>query len=175
MQGGCTRCTSAETSRPPLCIEARPAPASDWKQGIREAYAAHAETRPRFAAGASEASLCRLAARLGRPVPAELADLLRASDGVAEESRGVNGSWNVSARYLLTVAEIEEEAKTAVEPPDSVYVFGRAHMDGVMFGFDRSRHPSAVFAWYPMEGELVRVADSLEAFLRGWLGGTLSI
>jgi hypothetical protein len=154
-----------------------------WKDLLTEAYRARdgasSPSLPRFEPGATEARLERAERALGLPLPEELRTLLAECDGVMEVME-VGGQPIETGWLVWTLDAIVDERRgrkrTTLGPPDGWLMFANAGADGILFGYDQGEPPGHIGAWYPMEGgRLQFMAPSLQAFLRGWIAGELSV
>lgn len=50
---------------------------------------------------------------------------------------------------------------------------GRAGVDGIEFVIRRGE--TGIWAWYPIEGELVEIADNIDEFFEGWTSGAIKV
>ena len=106
--------------------------------------------------------------RLGLEVPSPLRSLLRESDGVTGKY-GVHILWSAAR-----IAEQNEQVRLLdrYQPFDGLLFFADAG-DGELFAV-RADDPSVV-VWNPIEDTRETVAPSLDAFLAGWLSGSLTV
>ena len=94
---------------------------------------------------------------------AEYIEVLRNSNGLGEVVEA-GGERFVHNMLVLPADEAIEESKRLFEGKS--FVFGRSGIDGISFTLLPG--DSAVFAYYPIDAEYVRISDSLTEFLEGW-------
>ena len=131
---------------------------------------------------APAAALLPLKHAVGLTLPAELRELYQLSNGIAEYRRVAVGEAPVLVGYLLLPAE-EAAVENRQQQPQilaeaSLLIVARAYVDGIVFGYRRPELPAAsaaIYAWLPIDDELVKVADSLAEFLVGWASGRISV
>lgn len=137
---------------------------------VTKASAASARLVPRYFAPATEQQLLSLGDSLRRPLPTSLSELLRQTDGVGQ--RLIIGP-ELTIDDLWLVLPTSEIGLERMEAGSALVRFAFAGVDGISFVFlPDGEH---VGAWYPQEGRLTPVADSLAEFLVGWLSGHLKV
>lgn len=141
------------------------------------------ETSYQLLPPASAADLQQLEEAVGTRLPAELCALYQLSNGIAEYLRVPADEDLLLIGYLLLPTEeasaenhrIRQQPQTPTEA--ALLVVAPTHVGG-WFGYHRAELPAAsaaIYAWLPIDDELVKVADSLPTFLLGWAEGRISI
>ncbi|RTQ45600.1 SMI1/KNR4 family protein [Hymenobacter gummosus] len=131
---------------------------------------------------AAEAALQQLEQAAAAPLPGQLRDLYRLSNGIAEYM-DLGAGVELVGYLVLPAEEAAGENRAVRLHPQSpteatLLIFAHAYTDGGRFGFrvaDLPAAQSAVYCWFPLEDELELVANSLPEFLLGWAGGQISI
>ena len=142
-----------------------------WKSFV-EKLAPDAEFQPPYSGRFQEAER-----KLGAPLPGELKNLLRESDGV-------RGEWGLGLIWKLElIVEVNVEMRTHPDykrwhmPFEPLLFFADAG-NGDQFAFtmvaDMERD-SRIFAWNHEDDSRVRVAPSLEMYLEWWLQGKIKL
>jgi len=139
--------------------------------------------RAEFNPAASAGRIADAAAALDAALPDSLRSLLLETDGVTDMMAIDGGAWFESMWLLWTVEEIELQncdhraAGTRRRDFGDVVFFAGAGTDGILFAFPVTGRVCSprVVVWHPIRDEFSDLAPSLEAFLRGWLTGTISV
>jgi hypothetical protein len=153
-----------------------------WKELVTQAFNERATSSgpsfPRFEPGATEARLDQAARSLAVALPEALRAFLAECDGVMEvmevDGRQIDMGWLMWTADAI-VARHAEATRTALGPPATWLVFADAGADGILFAYDRAETDGHIWAWHPVEGRRQQVAESLRAFLRGWITGELTV
>lgn len=127
-----------------------------------------------FQPPASEGSLLSCATTLGHPLPADLAALLRESNGI-EGEYGEGLIW--SAERIAsenTTLRTDEELVTLYMPFDPLLFFADAG-NGDLFALLPGRRRPDVFAWNHEDDSRTWVAPSLAKYLEWWLTGRITL
>ncbi|MFE1559187.1 SMI1/KNR4 family protein, partial [Streptomyces sp. NPDC058734] len=127
-----------------------------------------------FQPPASEQSLARCARVLGRPLPADLAALLRESDGI-EGEYGDGLIWSAE-RIAAENRSLREDAGLArlYMPFDPLLFFadaGNGDLFALLAGIDRPD----VFVWNHEDDSRTWVAPGLAEYLEWWLTGRIEL
>lgn len=164
----------------------------DWCKQISHAYVSRVcqpgiASKPAFYPPASAGDITEAEARLNRTFPASYRSLLLETNGVMEMLSIDEGEWFDSMWLLWTVAEVLEQNLAQHATRDhlrSVHNFQRlgffagAGTDGILFAFPVRADggcDSDVLVWHPIRDEVSELAPSLEAFLLGWITGTITV
>lgn len=138
---------------------------------------AHLDPGPEFFPGATPAELEAVERQLGVPLPPSLKELLAESNGVLV-CFGQHLIWStdeiVSRNLELRTNPMYEDYM----PFDHLLFFGAAGVDGILFAFPIYRNGHVgdhIFAWYPIEDSRPWKAQSLRAYVEGWLTGKLVV
>lgn len=116
---------------------------------------------------------------LRQVLPEDLKDLLLQTNGLSDKKSRLDVVWP-----LDRIQNENQSLRTSLEymaqsmPLDALLFFSAAGADGVLFGFPITKAGAilpAVFAWYPISDDRVRVAESLDDFLRRWFAGELKV
>lgn len=162
-----------------------------WQQRITELYKTRAwprgiAGRPEFYPSVEAAQLTDAEAALDASLPESLRSLLKESDGVMDMMAIDGGEWFESMWLLWSAREIVEQncyyrAKRERCPGDRDFsrlvFFADAGTDGIRFAFPVEGRACAqrVVVWHPIRDTVDEIAPSLEAFLDGWLTGTITV
>ena len=60
-----------------------------------------------------------------------------------------------------------------IDESRNLYVLGHAGADGIDFVLKPD--DEAVYAYYPVGNELVRLASNFDSFIKGWIDGTITV
>jgi SMI1/KNR4 family protein SUKH-1 len=152
-----------------------------WRTLIDNAYAAARHgAQARYQDPASEELLLEVEGALACPLPDEVADLLRETNGVME-LLDVDGLLTETWWLIWPAAKLRDESiATRREQGDNGFprgaiAFSGAGTDGIVFGVDVLRNLPGVFAWYPLERESISLAPTVREFVTGWIGGDISV
>jgi len=159
----------------------------NWRACIEQLYAAtpqRADESPRFSPPASQEQIAQMEQRFSLPLPDALKAILLETNGVMEKLRV--GEEVIETGWLLwPVEEIIQEnswlrddnqRNPLYAPFDDLLFFATPGVDGIRFAWrDSAPDSTGVYAWFPIEDERRYLAPSIEAFLTGWIGCTLSI
>ncbi|MFI9723860.1 SMI1/KNR4 family protein [Streptomyces sp. NPDC052396] len=127
-----------------------------------------------FQSPASESSLIRCAAVLGHPLPADLAALLRESDGIeGEYGDGLIWSAERIASENQNLRETTELA-TLYMPFDPLIFFADAG-NGDLFAFLARIDRPDVFVWNHENDSRTWAALSLAKYVEWWLAGQIKL
>ncbi|MFG3118955.1 SMI1/KNR4 family protein [Streptomyces sp. NPDC048197] len=127
-----------------------------------------------FQAPASESSLLRCATVLGHPMPADLAALLRESNGI-EGEYGAELIW--SAERIVSENQSlrqDSELATLYMPFDPLLFFADAG-NGDLFALLAKIDRPDVFVWNHEDDSRTWVAPSLGKYLEWWLTGQIEL
>ncbi|SOE06500.1 SMI1/KNR4 family protein [Streptomyces sp. Ag109_G2-15] len=127
-----------------------------------------------FQPPASEASLLSCATALGHPLPADLAALLRESNGI-EGEYGAGLIWSAEriAAENITLRRDEELARLYM-PFDPLLFFADAG-NGDLFALLPGLGRPDVFAWNHEDDSRTWVAPNLAKYLEWWLSGRITL
>jgi hypothetical protein len=136
--------------------------AIDWKRLLTAED--HYQLRP----GASAGEVAAVEATLEAAFPAELSDVYRVSDGVFD----VTGQWFVIWPLAEVIARNQDAwSEEGSSPRRALVGFGD---DGTGEPFCVPRDgATGIFAWSPVAGEAILLADNVAEFWSGWVAGTL--
>jgi cell wall assembly regulator SMI1 len=162
-----------------------------WRERITDVYSTRTcppgiAGRPDFYPPASEAQLADAEAALGAALPDSLRSLLKETDGVMDMLALDGGEWFESMWLLWAIGELVQQnryyraASQRQEYErdfDGLVFFADAGTDGIRFAFPVEDGVCAplVLIWHPIMDRLSEAAPSLDAFLRGWLTGSISV
>ncbi|MYW46278.1 SMI1/KNR4 family protein [Streptomyces sp. SID161] len=127
-----------------------------------------------FQAPATEASLIRCTTVLGHPLPADLAALLRETNGI-EGEYGDGLIWSAE-RIASENQNLREDAELATlyMPFDPLLFFADAG-NGDLFALLPMIDRPDVFAWNHEDDSRTWVAPSLAKYLEWWLTGQIKL
>lgn len=132
---------------------------------------------------ATAAALQQLAQEAGGFLPAELRGLYQLSNGIEELLCQEVGAEPLPVGHLLLPAEAaaaqnQQLRRQPQTPTEAALLVVAPTYTGGWFGYRRADLPAAsraIYAWLPVDDELVKVADSLPGFLLGWAEGRISV
>ena len=152
-----------------------------WRTLIDEAYARGREgARPRYETPTYAGALDRVERGLTCQLPPELRELLLETDGIMELI-DVDGGWIQSMWIIWRLDELRDRnielrrERGEGRFPSDALAFAGAGADGILFVFDLRTDTSEVFAWDPIDAQLVPKARSLREFLPGWVAGKIPV
>ncbi|MFE7853352.1 SMI1/KNR4 family protein [Streptomyces sp. NPDC057403] len=127
-----------------------------------------------FQSPASESSLIRCATVLGHPLPTDLADLLRESNGI-EGEYGDGLIWSAE-RIASENQSLREDAELATlyMPFDPLLFFADAGNGDLFALLTRIDRPD-VFVWNHEDDSRTWMAPSLAKYLEWWLTGQIKL
>ncbi len=127
-----------------------------------------------FQAPASESSLLRCATVLGHPMPADLAALLRESNGI-EGEYGAGLIWSAE-RIVRENQSLREDSELATlyMPFDPLLFFADAG-NGDLFALLAKIDRPDVFVWNHEDDSRTWAAPSLGKYLEWWLTGQIKL
>lgn len=127
-----------------------------------------------FQSPAPESSLIRCATVLGHPLPTDLADLLRESNGI-EGEYGDGLIWSAE-RIASENQSLREDAELATlyMPFDPLLFFADAGNGDLFALLPRIDRPD-VFVWNHEDDSRTWVAPSLAKYLEWWLTGQIKL
>ncbi len=82
---------------------------------------------------------------------------------------GESGFYHHGSQFQYVLAKADRH----VDESRNLYVLGHAGADGIDFVLKPD--DDAVYAYYPIEDEVVRLAPDFDSFIKGWIGGTISV
>ena len=119
---------------------------------------------PRFRPPATEEAIAACEAEMGLPMPAELKELLRETDGVTDE---YDTQWFWPTRRIVELNRgVRENLAGIYEPFDGYFFFADAG-NGDFFGCRPHEHPTDVWVWNHENDDRIRIASGLADFLDG--------
>lgn len=68
---------------------------------------------------------------------------------------------------------VSAKADRHIDESRDVYVLGHAGVDGIEFVLRPD--DNAVYAYLPIDDELVRLAPDFDSFITGWIDGSISV
>lgn len=153
-----------------------------WRELIRELCAdmepiADLDPGPEFFTGASPDELKAVEQQLGVALPASLKDLLAESNGVLV-CFGQHLIWSTDELVRRNLELLTDPGFADYMPFDGLLFFGDAGVDGISFAFPIGRNGAMrehVFAWFPIGDSREWKAQSLRAYVEGWLTGKLTV
>lgn len=153
-----------------------------WRKLICELCAdfepvADLDPGPEFLPGVTPADLESVERQLGVTLPASLKELLAESNGVLV-CFGQHLIWSAQEIVRRNLELRSDPGFADYMPFDGLLFFGDAGVDGISFAFPIGRNGEVrehVFAWYPIEDNREWKAQSLRAYVEGWLTGKLTV
>jgi hypothetical protein len=128
-----------------------------------------------FSDPATETAIQAASSALSQQLPKHLVALLRETDGVGGEYQ----TWVWNLEEIVTRNSYYRRNPDHVElymPFEPLLFFADAGADGIPFAFLSPPVVSDnIFVWDPIEDTRSWCTDNLESWVRGWLGGRLSI
>jgi cell wall assembly regulator SMI1 len=166
--------------------------ATYWRDLIERTYAdvsgpGGTASKPRFSPPASAEDIAAAERQLGRKLPPSLTSLLMETDGVMDMMSVGGGDyfedmWLIWPTERTVMASLEDRSQYVVTPSDAdtsgLVFFADAGVDGILFAFPPASADTCdtkVVVWHPLRGTVSDLADSLEAFIAGWLTGRLTV
>ena len=140
-----------------------------------------------FFPAASVDDIARAEARLKVTLPQSLRSLLLETNGVMAMLSVNKSNWFENMWLIFPIDEIVAENSRyragATDRPyqdnlHQVLFFAGAGCDGILFGFPMNPDltcEQSVVVWHPMRDTLSSTAESLDAFIVGWLDGTIKV
>jgi hypothetical protein len=123
---------------------------------------------------ASQAPLLRCATVLGRPLPADLAALLRESNGI-EGEYGAGLIWSAERIVSENRARRADSGCAALSMPFDPLLFFADTGNGDLFALLSGLGRPDVFIWNHENDSRTWVAPSLAEYLEGWLTGRITV
>jgi hypothetical protein len=142
-----------------------------WSELISEADKAATFSHP-----AGEKAIQAASSALSQQLPKDLISLLSETDGVSGEY-GTRLIWDLEEIVARNMDyRLNPDYVESYMPFEPLLFFADAGCDGILFAFLSPPILSEnIFVWYPIEDTRRWFAPNLETWIRGWLGGTLSV
>lgn len=84
-----------------------------------------------------------------------------------ETFEGVEKPEKNGKKFLYGAEETRES-----DDGSKLYI-GRAGVDGIEFVY--LKDTPGIWAWYPLDGELTQMADTIDAFVTDWASGAIKV
>ena len=124
-----------------------------------------------FRPGCTTAEIEAAEAQLGVTIPAELASLLRATNGFTDVGSRFQYGWPLD---IIVIENQRAWSDAAMPLDDTLLAFG-ADGAGAWFCVPTDASDGPIYHWSPVDAEARRVGTDLRSFWHGWLSGSTKV
>jgi hypothetical protein len=158
----------------------------NWRELVISAYAegmsrSKWQTTPVFHEPAPRTEIANVESHIGCPLPEELREFLSQTNGFSEEviSDDSSSAFDLGP-FMFRASEIADNtdefrhSDLASDIPFQEMIFiGTMHVDGICVACRSGER--MIYVWYPIDQAFKPMAPNLQAFLSGWISGSLLI